>query len=104
MARKKAPPEGPGAPALPPEGPGAPALPPVHVIHPDAIYFLDQVKVLFRLSDSTVRRELREGRLKVSKRAGRYFLLGKWLIEWLEGGLLRRGKGRTPDRNGQAAD
>jgi hypothetical protein len=76
-----------------PAQPEAPALPPVHVIHPDAIYFLDQVKVLFRLSDSTVRRELREHRLRVSKRAGRYFLLGKWLIQWLEAGELHRGKG-----------
>ena len=26
----------------------------------------------------------------VAKRAGRYFILGRWLIEWIEGGELKR--------------
>ena len=62
----------------------------VHVIAPTAVYFVDDVIHLLRLRKSTVRRELREGRLRVAKRAGRYFLLGKWLIEWIESGELMR--------------
>jgi hypothetical protein len=76
-------------------------LPKVHTIDPTAVYFVDQAQALLRLTVSTIRREHREGRLRVSKRAGRYYILGKWLIEWLEGGELRKSK--TPEtRNGQS--
>jgi hypothetical protein len=72
------------------------AAPAVHVIDPHAVYGVDDAIGIFRLRKSTVRREIREGRLRVSKRAGRYYLLGKWLIEWIEGGELRR----RSDQNG----
>ena len=36
--------------------------------------------------EMSIRREVREGRLRISKRAGRYYLLGAWLLEWLEAG------------------
>jgi hypothetical protein len=29
--------------------------------------------------------------LRCSKRAGRYWILGEWLLEWLRGGEVRRG-------------
>jgi hypothetical protein len=61
-----------------------------HVIDPNAVYFLDTAQAILRLRDSTIRREVREGRLRIAKRAGRYYLLGKWLIEWIESGELRR--------------
>jgi hypothetical protein len=28
--------------------------------------------------------------LRIAKRAGKYYILGKWLIEWIEGGEVRR--------------
>jgi hypothetical protein len=93
MRRAKPAPDRPKAPAQPPE---------VHTIDPNAIYFVDQAQALLRLTPSTIRREHREGRLRVSKRAGRYYILGKWLIEWLEGGELRR-QGKPLDRNGRAS-
>jgi hypothetical protein len=62
----------------------------VHVISPTAVYFVDDLTRLFRLRKSTVRRELREGRLSVCKRAGRYFVLGEQLLAWLRGGELSR--------------
>jgi hypothetical protein len=62
-----------------------------HVIHRDAVYLLDSAQRALRLTRTTVRREIRLGRLRVSKRAGRYFILGRWLLEWLEGGEIRRG-------------
>jgi hypothetical protein len=74
----------------------APAAVPtaVHVIDPTGVYSVEDCIRIFRLRKSTIRRELREGRLRVSKRAGRYFLLGEWLLEWLRGGeLVRRGAG-----------
>jgi hypothetical protein len=60
------------------------------VINPNALYFQDELRQLLRLKESTVRRELREGRLRVSKRAGRYIFLGAWILEWVEAGELKR--------------
>ncbi len=73
----------------PPEPTVLPAVH-VHVIHENAVYFLDDAIKIFRLKKSTIRREVRDCRLRISKRAGRYYLLGKWLIEWLEAGELKR--------------
>ncbi len=42
------------------------------------------------LPKSTLPREIRLGRLRVAKRAGRYFILGAWLLEWLRAGELRK--------------
>ena len=70
--------------------------PTVHEIRPHAVYFLDQAQQILRLRPSTIRRELREGRLRLAKRAGKYFILGKWLIEWIESGEVKR---RTAERN-----
>jgi hypothetical protein len=64
----------------------------VHVIHPTAVYTVEDAKRIFSLRDSTIRREVREGRLRIAKRAGRYYLLGRWIIEWIEGGEVRRGR------------
>jgi hypothetical protein len=69
----------------PPAGPIA-----VHVVEPTGVYFVDTFRKLFRLRKSTLRREVREGRLRISKRAGRYYLLGEWILEWLRGGELPR--------------
>jgi hypothetical protein len=41
---------------------------------------------------------VREGRLRIARRAGRYYILGRWLLEWLEGGELP--PRQPPDRNG----
>jgi hypothetical protein len=72
----------------------------VHVIAETGVYTVDDAIRIFRLRKSTIRREIREGRLRVSKRAGRYFLLGRWLLSWIEGGEIRR---NGPARqNGQA--
>src|SRR5262249_21734273 len=61
-----------------------------HTIHPTSVYSVDEAQAILRLKDSSIRREVREGRLKVAKRCGRYYLLGKWIIEWLETGQLKR--------------
>jgi hypothetical protein len=70
--------------------------PAVHVIAPTAVYLVEDAKRILRLKESTIRREVREGRLRVSKRAGRYFILGSWLVEWLKGGEVRR-QGPAPN-------
>ena len=67
------------------------------VIDPNAVWSLGAFQEDFGTSKSTVRREVRGKRLRVAKRAGRYYILGKWILEWLEAGEVRR---RSPERNG----
>jgi hypothetical protein len=64
--------------------------PPVQILHPNAVYGLESARLALGLTRTTLRREIRLGRLRVSKRGGRYFLLGEWLLEWLRAGELRR--------------
>jgi hypothetical protein len=69
------------------------ATPAVHVIEPSGVYTVDDTRRILKLRQSTIRREVREGRLRVARRAGRYYLLGEWLLEWIRGGELpRRGQ------------
>jgi hypothetical protein len=71
-----------------------------HVIHPTAVYSVEDARQILKLQKSTIRRELREGRIRVAKRAGRYFLLGEWLLEWLRAGELKRRRPLAPSTNG----
>jgi hypothetical protein len=76
---------------LPAAAPAAERAGPLLVIEPNAVFTLAGARAALRLAKSTFRREVREGRLRVSCRAGRRWLLGKWLLEWLETGELSRG-------------
>jgi hypothetical protein len=68
----------------------------VPVIDPHAVYFTDTLQKLFRLRKSTIRREWKEGRLRLAKRAGRYFVLGEWVLQWLRGGEIKRSTRDAP--------
>jgi hypothetical protein len=61
-----------------------------HVIEPTAVYTGESLRAALGLPKSTVGREVRLGRLRVTKRAGKYFLLGEWILEWLEQGEVCR--------------
>lgn len=76
-----------------------PAAPAAHVIDLYGVYSVEDAIKIFRLKKSTIRREIREGRLRVSKRAGRYFILGEWIIEWLRSGELPRRRGAAVGAN-----
>ena len=75
---------------------GATGAPPVepHVIHPHAVYTAEQVRRLLGLKEDTLGREIKLGRIRVSRRAGRYYLLGAWVLTWIEAGEVR------PSRDG----
>lgn len=62
---------------------------PPHVIRRNAVYSREQAKAALGLKETTVRREVREGRLRIAKRAGRYYLLGAWLLEWIRDGEIQ---------------
>jgi hypothetical protein len=61
-----------------------------HTIHPDAVYNVEALQVALGLTRTTIGREVRLGRLRVAKRAGKYFVLGRWVLLWLEAGEHRR--------------
>jgi hypothetical protein len=64
------------------------------------VYDLEAARAALNLAKTTLNRELRQGRLRVTKRAGKYFVLGAWLLEWLRAGEVR-GAGKT-EGNGRA--
>jgi hypothetical protein len=64
--------------------------PPVcHVVEINAVYSIEAAQVALGLRRTSLRREARAGRLRVSKRAGKYYILGTWLLEWLAVGEHR---------------
>jgi hypothetical protein len=84
---------------LPPAAPDPP--PGVHTIHPTAVYSAEDFRRVFKLRQSSLRREVREKRLRVVRRCGRYYLLGKWIIAWLEADGAG-GRERPAPANGRA--
>jgi hypothetical protein len=66
----------------------AAAPPAPAVIQATAVYTVAQVRVMLGLRQSSLRREIRQGRLRVNKRCGKYFFLGAQLLAWLRGGEL----------------
>jgi len=61
----------------------------VPVIDPNAIFSLETARQTLGLPENTLRREARLRRLRVSKRSGRIWITGRWLLEWLESGEVR---------------
>jgi hypothetical protein len=76
------------------------------IVNPQAVYSLEAARGALGLAPATLRREIRLGRLRVSKRAGRYYLLGVWLLEWLEAGEVTRYRkvGRGTDEVARQVD
>ena len=61
-----------------------------HIIHPAAVYTVDDLRRNLGLKASSVRREVRLGRLRMAKRCGRYYCLGRWVREWIESGEVKK--------------
>ena len=60
------------------------------VIDPNAIYRPAEVIAALGLRSSSLRTEWRAGRLRIVRRCGRNFLLGKDVLSWLDAGELKR--------------
>jgi hypothetical protein len=69
-----------------------------HVIEPHAIYSIASLQVALGLAKTTVSREIRLGRLRVAKRAGKYFVVGSWILQWLRAGEVRRSQKHAEER------
>jgi hypothetical protein len=61
----------------------------VPVVHENAVFTKDTLRRSLGLRESSLGREVRERRLKVHKRCGRYFFLGSDVLAWLRGGEVR---------------
>jgi hypothetical protein len=64
-----------------------------HIVHATAVYTVDDLRRVFGLKSSSVRREVRLKRLRIAKRCGRYFCIGQWVLEWLGNGELKPSAG-----------
>jgi len=62
------------------------------VINRHSVFTLETLRPVLGLSKACLPREIRLGRLRAAKRAGRYFILGAWVLEWLEAGEVRKGR------------
>jgi hypothetical protein len=71
------------------------AVPEPAIIAPTGVYSVAQVRSMLGLRQSSLRREIKQGRLAVNKRCGKYFFLGEQLLEWLRGGEIRRDQERN---------
>lgn len=70
-----------------------PSFLPIRVIPPDAVFRLEELRALMGLPLTCLRREARLGRLRVSRRSGRYWTTGQWVREWIEAGEVRPRQG-----------
>jgi hypothetical protein len=60
-----------------------------HVIHPNAVYDREAVVITLGFPKTILLREIGLGRLRCAKRAGKYFILGQWLLDWIEAAELK---------------
>jgi hypothetical protein len=60
------------------------------IIEPTGIYRPSRIQAILGLKTNTIPRQVRLGHLQISKRAGRHFILGQWLIDWIESGKIQR--------------
>jgi hypothetical protein len=68
------------------------------ILDPRAVFTVQSATAFLSLNPTSLPRAIRRGELRVSRRGGKYFILGEWLIAWLEGGT------RTRRRAGARAD
>ena len=68
------------------------------VIHVDAVHPLTEWGSILGLPRHTLKREARLGRLRVSRRAGRLWATGLWMLEWIRGGEVRRRRAAEVDQ------
>lgn len=77
----------------------APILPALD-IRPDGVYLTAQIREALGLRSSSLRTEWRRGRLRIVRRCGKNYVLGKDVLAWLDGGEVpspatRQGESRT---------
>jgi hypothetical protein len=78
------------------------------VIDPRAVFRRETLTKALGLARHTIAREIREGRLRAARRGGWYFILGSWVLQWLEAGEVHRQQYQRSrveiSRNGKGED
>jgi hypothetical protein len=67
----------------------------IPIIHAQAVYTISSLTEALSLRKGTLPREIRKRRLRYAKRAGRVWILGEWVLEWLKSGEVVRKKEET---------
>ena len=62
----------------------------IPVINLRSVFTIEQARTTLQLAKNCLPREIRLGRLRVAKRAGKYLILGRWLLQWIAGGEVNR--------------
>jgi predicted site-specific integrase-resolvase len=62
----------------------------VPVIQPDGVYSPVAAAQLLGFKPNTLPRYMKRGELRYSMRGGRRLILGRWLLEFLEAGEVRK--------------
>jgi hypothetical protein len=65
-----------------------PSTAPALDIRPDGIYRTETVMAALGICRASIRKEWREGRLRVVRRCGKNYLIGRDVLAWLDGGEL----------------
>jgi hypothetical protein len=75
---------------------------PPPVIPKNAVYTVESATEALGLAPSCLPREIRLRRLRASRRGGRYFILGSWLLAWIASGSTTHRRKRHATANGRA--
>jgi hypothetical protein len=52
----------------------------------DIVFTLEQASATLDIPKGVLSRDIRSGSLRATRRAGRTLILGRWLLQWVEGG------------------
>jgi hypothetical protein len=67
----------------------------VPFIRPNAIFTIASLTEALGLRKGTIPRELRLGRLRFAKRAGRVLIMGSWVLQWIANAEVKRRRPTT---------
>jgi predicted DNA-binding transcriptional regulator AlpA len=63
--------------------------PPIPVIEPNAVLTEEALREVFGVTAEMLAKETRAGRLRVSRRGGRLYILGEWFLDWIRAGEVK---------------
>jgi hypothetical protein len=72
------------------------------LILPDAILDDGVLRHLLDIHPDQIARARRSGELKYSRRGGRFFYVGQWVLDWLAGGVDQVAPGERQEAECQA--
>jgi hypothetical protein len=78
--------------------------PALAVIDPHTLGTIEEWTALLDVGRTTLLREIRRRRLRASRRAGKYWLTGQWIMDWVAGGEVTRRRPLTAGAGGTSAN